>query len=447
MKKYLGLLLTFVMLVTLTACTGTKSNISLKEDGSGVLKYRVMVDSGVNKSLFGDEKSQERIKKLENCKVIEELQDDVYYVSYEFTEEFANVTELTKILKGKGQISKSITDLMKASSLISDSGLSEALDEELADELFPYTSSDISGDHFQLVLEGADIAQYLEEYDEYGIADVYEPFINMIRNGVIFQISVTFENEINDSNGTLSDDKHTATWDVDLLSGNTILRASTAGKTAYPVDNTPPTIKYVSNNAYYRTTKWFLVTDKTGIKEVKCNNKKVSSEDCVERQGTYTLTATDFDGNKSTVKFTIDKKRPTVSGVANGKSYVSNKTIKFTDNYGIKSAKLNGKSIKTGYTVSKQGSYKLVLEDKAGNISTVKFVIDKKNPTVSGVAYGKTYHSKRTIKFKDNGGIKSAKLNGKNIKTGYVVSKPGNYKLVVQDKAGNVTMVKFRIAK
>lgn len=73
---------------------------------------------------------------------------------------------------------------------------------------------------------------------------------------------------------------------------------------------------------------------------------------------------------------------------------------------------------------------------------------DKTKPVVSGVKNGKTYHRAVTIKFSDKGsGIKSAKLNGKNIKSGKKVSRNGSYTLVVTDNAGNKTTVKFKIKK
>jgi hypothetical protein len=74
----------------------------------------------------------------------------------------------------------------------------------------------------------------------------------------------------------------------------------------------------------------------------------------------------------------IDTTKPTVSGVKNGKTYKKAVTIKFSDKgSGIKSATLNGKKIKTGKKVSANGTYKLVVTDKAGNKKTIKFTIKK----------------------------------------------------------------------
>jgi hypothetical protein len=92
---------------------------------------------------------------------------------------------------------------------------------------------------------------------------------------------------------------------------------------------------------------------------------------------TFMIQTTNDVRYASTYKVTgIDTKKPTVSGVKNGKTYKKAVTITFSDDgSGVKSAKLNGKSIKSGKTVSASGSYKLVVTDKAGNKKTIKFKI------------------------------------------------------------------------
>jgi len=72
----------------------------------------------------------------------------------------------------------------------------------------------------------------------------------------------------------------------------------------------------------------------------------------------------------------IDDKAPVVKGVKNGGSYRNGVKIVFSDkDTGIKSAKLNGRSVKSGVTVSTRGSYKLVVKDKAGNSSIISFKV------------------------------------------------------------------------
>lgn len=99
----------------------------------------------------------------------------------------------------------------------------------------------------------------------------------------------------------------------------------------------------------------------------------------VKENGTYTFRILDYLGNYSLYSVTvtnIDKTLPAISGVANGKTYKTAKTIKFSDKLsGIDYAKLNNKAIKSGTKISKKGSYKLVVADKAGNVKTINFKI------------------------------------------------------------------------
>ena len=71
----------------------------------------------------------------------------------------------------------------------------------------------------------------------------------------------------------------------------------------------------------------------------------------------------------------VDKTKPTITGVKNGAAYKKPVVIKFNDASGIKSAKINGKKLKSGTKVSKKGSYTVTVVDKKGNSKTVKFKI------------------------------------------------------------------------
>ena len=71
-----------------------------------------------------------------------------------------------------------------------------------------------------------------------------------------------------------------------------------------------------------------------------------------------------------------DRIKPTVTGVKNNKTYKKQVTIKFSDKQsGIKKATLNGKKIKSGKKVKKNGKYTLKVYDRAGNVKQVKFTI------------------------------------------------------------------------
>lgn len=97
------------------------------------------------------------------------------------------------------------------------------------------------------------------------------------------------------------------------------------------------------------------------------------------------------------------------------------------------------------------GCYTVMVEDRSGSrYSSVVEVsgIDDRRPVVSGVADQKTYKKPVIIVFHDKqSGIRSAKLNGKNIASGEKVSRYGTYKLSVTDKAGNKTIIRFHLKR
>lgn len=101
----------------------------------------------------------------------------------------------------------------------------------------------------------------------------------------------------------------------------------------------------------------------------------------VSENGFYTVMAEDTDGSRYsyTVKVSgIDDKKPAVAGVKNGRTYKKAVTVRFSDSQsGIKSARLNSRKIPSGTKVFANGTYRLVVADKAGNKAVVKFWIRK----------------------------------------------------------------------
>ena len=89
-------------------------------------------------------------------------------------------------------------------------------------------------------------------------------------------------------------------------------------------------------------------------------------------------TVNGFSTIYKTSGFVVDSSAPTVKGIKNNKTYKKAVTIKVTDSVsGVKSIKLNGKTIKSGKKVKKNGAYKLVVKDKYGHSKTVRFCINK----------------------------------------------------------------------
>lgn len=90
------------------------------------------------------------------------------------------------------------------------------------------------------------------------------------------------------------------------------------------------------------------------------------------------------------------------------------------------------------------GVYKLHTQLLNGKKKTVEFTIDTTKPKTN--MKNKTYKKGVKITFSDKiAGIKSATLNGQNIKSGKKVNQAGSYKLVLTDKAGNTKKVNFKV--
>lgn len=180
-----------------------------------------------------------------------------------------------------------------------------------------------------------------------------------------------------------------------------ILKKDATQKTLnYMVDKTAPEVKNIVNGGVYGSKVKAELTDKeSGIAKILIDGTDVTGEVAIDmdsasgnltdisfiytydfsslKEGTHTIEAQDNAGNTTTVKFTCDKTAPKVAGVKNNKTYKKAVTIKVSDKNGVKSIKLNGKKIKSGKKITKKGSYKLVVTDKAGNTKTVKFKIKK----------------------------------------------------------------------
>ncbi|MCM1284037.1 MAG: hypothetical protein NC242_10470 [Roseburia sp.] len=135
------------------------------------------------------------------------------------------------------------------------------------------------------------------------------------------------------------------------------------------------------NTVWYYPGTWKFGDSKISLKKIE-GKEKITVKDA----GTYTFVFTNGLYQSSTEETNSvivtqkikDTVKPTVSGVANNKTYKKNVTIKFSDKGGgVKSATLNGKKIKSGTKVTKNGSYTLIVKDQSGNKTTVKFKIKK----------------------------------------------------------------------
>ncbi len=194
-----------------------------------------------------------------------------------------------------------------------------------------------------------------------------------------------------------------------------------------------PIVTGVSHDYFYAQPVSFTFNEGTAT----MNGNVVTSPVRVETDGTYELVVKDEANNQTIVRFTLDQQAPVLTGVPNG---LTNQIVTPTFNEGV--ALLNGKSFTSGQSISTDGTYTLIVRDKAGNETKQSFTIDRTAPVVSNVQNG-SFNRNITPVF----GEGTATLNDKPFTSGTVVSEEGVYELEVKDKAGNVTKITFTIDK
>lgn len=196
-----------------------------------------------------------------------------------------------------------------------------------------------------------------------------------------------------------------------------------------------------------------VITTPTGT-ETPNSTTVVAAPDTANNAPNTANTSITVKSNNKNIKTTTDKiykvyTNQTVTFTING---VSGSAIKYQ--VVAKGAKISDTAWKdvanNNITISRTTKPSIVYiqyTDANGEIQTIHtngFTIDKKKAMVN-IKQGKTYKKGQKVTFKDASGIKSAKLDGKKIKSGIKVKKIGTHTLVVTDKARNKTTIKFKI--
>lgn len=139
------------------------------------------------------------------------------------------------------------------------------------------------------------------------------------------------------------------------------------------LDSTPPEVSGVTDQAFYSTYPTVTFTEGTGT----LDNNPFTSGTKVTTEGEHILKVTDLAGNSTIITFTVDTEAPVITGVVDNEFYHSDPTIEFDEG----TASLNGEPFVTNTKVDKEGKYTLIVTDKAKNITTVHFTLDKTAPT------------------------------------------------------------------
>ena len=126
--------------------------------------------------------------------------------------------------------------------------------------------------------------------------------------------------------------------------------------------------KVVEKGRANSTVKW---------KKLTGNVIKVAASDTAKRVYIRVVNENGTSVTRKTTGFYVDNRKPVVKGVTNKAVYTKPVKIRFSDNISVKAATLNGKKVKNGYKVSKNGTYRLVVTDRAGNKKIIRFTINK----------------------------------------------------------------------
>ncbi|WP_274310208.1 S-layer homology domain-containing protein [Solibacillus daqui] len=264
--------------------------------------------------------------------------------------------------------------------------------------------------------------------------DKTAPIIKGVSDGKSYNSKVTVG--FNEGTATLNGAAFAKDTEINQDGAYTLVVTDEAGNVttvSFEIDKTAPIVKGVSDGKSYNSKVTVGFNEGTAT----LNGAAFAKDTEIDQDGAYTLVVTDEAGNVTTVSFEIDKTAPIVMGVSDGKSYNSKVTVGFNEG----TATLNGAAFTKDTDIDRDGAYTLVVTDKAGNVTTVSFNVDKVSPIVTGVADGEFYKVKKTIDFNEG----TATLNGANFTSGTEVTQDGIYALVVTDEAGNVTKIQFII--
>jgi uncharacterized protein YjdB/uncharacterized protein YuzE len=157
-------------------------------------------------------------------------------------------------------------------------------------------------------------------------------------------------------------------------------KAGNSTQIIFTIDKTPPELAGIPESGLTKENVTISWEDGTGlIARGDGDFTPIQSNTTVSGDGEYVVKIQDDAGNTTEKKFTIDQTVPEIYGVSDGGVY--NKPILVTwDTASVKMKVKNGpfqNFANDSYYLKDDGSYSLVVTDKAGNINAVNFTFAK----------------------------------------------------------------------
>lgn len=190
-------------------------------------------------------------------------------------------------------------------------------------------------------------------------------------------LTITYPFAVGQANGEIQSDGCTVKYDLLALEKQKATRIYALSKSVLAAaDNI--TISGVKDKKAYRRSVTVQVDAKSVVTSFMVNGKvQPVNRFNTSKNGKYKVVVKTATGMTKEVNFCVDTKKPTTN-IKNKKTYKKPVKITFKDKVsGIKKATLNGRKIKSGKKVKKNGTYTLKIYDKAGNVKKVKFKVKK----------------------------------------------------------------------
>ncbi len=383
MKKKLScLMLTLILVISaLTGCMGQGVSMTLNADGTCSYTVKYLYEKQTFETSLNQSANTSPLMTTDFTKA-EETINGMTYITFSRQLTFANaetmkatLTDLTayinKLKEGSANAALYTTETINAapfSEMTLDSSTFTAKATSTSDSLTSSMSSDMA--KFSESASYAEIGK-MNSKSLNGYDNVYA---YMKSCGLIMDYSITFPTNVTESNGTING--ATASWSTDNLPADSRLMAVTSG-TLLSADTEAPVISGVKNNGIYNKAVKITITDNVNVKAVTVNGITIGNTLLkASASKAYKITATDATGNTASVNFRVDSKKPVIKGIKNGRKVTKPVTLRFKDNYKMKSVTINGKKANTRKaTVRKSGRYVVKAKDAAGNVTKLVFRI------------------------------------------------------------------------
>ena len=200
---------------------------------------------------------------------------------------------------------------------------------------------------------------------------------NDINDMEFFYMTITYPFAVGKANGAIQADGYTVKYDIKALQQQKANRLYAVSKSALAAAD-KITIRGAKDKKAYRRAITLQVGAQSAITTFTVNGRQqTSNRFSTNQDGKYKVVVQSATGLTRQMSFCIDKQKPTTN-IKNKKTYKKAVRITFNDKIsGVKKATLNGKKIKSGKKVKRNGNYTLKIYDKAGNVKKIKFTIKK----------------------------------------------------------------------